>query len=57
MDRLEQLRANIQRVYLGNQPAINKLLVCLLARGHVLIEDVPGVGKTLLATALARSQD
>ena len=57
MDRLEQLRANIQRVYLGNQPAIDKLLVCLLARGHVLIEDVPGVGKTILAMALARSLD
>ena len=57
MDRLEQLRANIQRVYLGNQPAIDKLLVCLLARGHVLIEDVPGVDKTILAMALARSLD
>jgi len=57
MHRLDALRTNIQRVYLGNQAAIEKLLICLLARGHVLIEDVPGVGKTILATALARSLD
>lgn len=57
MHRLESLRANIQKVYLGNQSAIDKLIVCLLARGHVLIEDVPGVGKTMLATTLARSLD
>jgi MoxR-like ATPase len=35
--------------------AVDRLIVCLLARGHVLIEDVPGVGKTVLANALARS--
>ena len=57
MHRLELLRANIQSVYLGNQSAVEKLIVCLLARGHVLIEDVPGVGKTVLATSLARSLD
>jgi len=57
MQRLELLRANIQKVYLGNQSAVEKLIICLLARGHVLIEDVPGVGKTILATALARSLD
>ena len=57
MHRLESLRANIQRVFMGNQTAIEKMIVCLLARGHVLIEDVPGVGKTILATSLARSLD
>jgi MoxR-like ATPase len=57
MHRLEQLRSNIQRVYLGNRSAVDRLIVCLLARGHVLIEDVPGVGKTVLATSLARSLD
>jgi MoxR-like ATPase len=56
-NRIESLRANIQRVFLGNQAAVEKLLVCLLAKGHVLIEDVPGVGKTILATTLAKSLD
>ncbi len=57
MQQLDQLRANVQKVFLGNQAAIDKVLVCLLARGHALIEDVPGVGKTILATAIARSLD
>lgn len=57
MHRLERLRANIQRVYLGNQSAVERIITCLLARGHVLIEDVPGVGKTVLASALAKSLD
>lgn len=52
-----RLRENIRRVYLGNPRAIDLVLVGLLARGHVLIEDVPGVGKTVLAKALARSID
>lgn len=57
MKQLDQLRANVQKVFLGNLAAIDKVLACLLARGHVLIEDVPGVGKTILATAIARSLD
>ena len=54
---LDQLRANIQKCFLGNQQAIDKVIICLLARGHMLIEDVPGVGKTMLATSLSRSLD
>jgi len=54
---INRLRENIQRVYLGNSRAVDLVLVGLLARGHVLIEDVPGVGKTVLAKALARSID
>ena len=56
-DLLEKLRANIASVYLGDARAIDLLLVGLLARGHVLIEDVPGVGKPVLAKSLARSID
>jgi len=52
---VERLRASITSVYMGNSAAVDRLIVCLLARGHMLIEDVPGVGKTVLASALARS--
>ncbi len=55
--RLDQLRANVRKCFLGNQQAIDRVIICLLARGHMLIEDVPGVGKTMLATSLARSLD
>jgi len=52
-----RLRDAIAGVFLGNTEAIDRLLCCLLARGHALLEDVPGVGKTVLAHALARSVD
>lgn len=44
-------------MFLGNPRAVDQVICCIVARGHVLIEDVPGVGKTVLATALARSLD
>ena len=56
-ESIDQLRTNIRRVFIGNPGAVDQLICCLLARGHALIEDVPGVGKTLLATALAKSID
>jgi len=56
-DTIARLRDNILRVFLGNEGAVDRVICCLLARGHVLIEDVPGVGKTVLATALAKSID
>ncbi|MGI6097252.1 MAG: AAA family ATPase [Dethiobacteria bacterium] len=46
---------NIARVVVGKSEAVKLLIVALLAEGHVLLEDVPGVGKTLLAKTLARS--
>jgi MoxR-like ATPase len=54
---LERLRVNIASVFLGKPEAVQMGLVALVADGHMLIEDVPGVGKTLLAKALARSLD
>jgi MoxR-like ATPase len=56
-DSIAKLRDNISTVYLGNRAAVEQALCCLLARGHLLIEDLPGVGKTVLATAIARSVD
>ena len=50
-----RLEDNVGRVIRGKGEVIRLAVICLLARGHVLIEDVPGVGKTTLAQALARS--
>ena len=55
MQALNRLRANMDAVFFGRKEAVTQVLVGLLARGHVLIEDVPGVGKTVLARSLARS--
>ena len=57
LKRLERLHASIVRVIRGKTEIVDSLIAALLARGHVLLEDVPGVGKTTLAQALARSLD
>ncbi|MEO8288077.1 MAG: AAA family ATPase [Chloroflexota bacterium] len=50
-----RLQANVSKVIVGKQEEIELMLVAMLCEGHVLIEDVPGIGKTTLAKALARS--
>jgi MoxR-like ATPase len=52
-ERLESLRREVARVYLGSSRALDVMLVALLARGHVLLEGVPGVAKTTLVKAFA----
>ncbi|WP_221030443.1 AAA family ATPase [Actomonas aquatica] len=54
---VSKLRANMRRTIKGKDDVIDRTIVCLLARGHLLIEDLPGVGKTTLAYSLARSLD
>ena len=53
----EKIKANVQKVIVGKDEVIDLLMIALIASGHVLLEDVPGMGKTLLAKSLARSLD
>ena len=53
----EKLIANIERVMVGKRDTVELAVIALLCQGHLLIEDVPGVGKTMLARSLARSLD
>jgi MoxR-like ATPase len=54
-EKIEKLIANIEKVIIGKRSVVEKVVCAMLAGGHVLIEDVPGVGKTLLAETLAKS--
>ncbi len=53
--QLERVLARLEEVILGKRQALRLTLACVLARGHLLVEDVPGVGKTTLSHALART--
>ncbi len=55
--RFDELVANTERVIQGKRQVVDQVLSCLIAEGHAIIEDVPGVGKTLLAKSIARSID
>ncbi len=54
---LQTLKENIKKVMIGNERTIDWILTSVLARGHVLLEDMPGTGKTVMARALAKSVD
>lgn len=56
-DLAKGLEENINRVFIGKADVVENLLICLFAGGHILLEDVPGVGKTTLAGVLARSME
>lgn len=53
--KIENLIENISTVIVGKEKVVEKVLVCLLCKGHVLIEDIPGVGKTTMVHSLAKS--
>ena len=52
-DTIDRIAANVGRVIIGKDSAVRLAMVALLSRGHVLVEDVPGVGKTMLARSIA----
>lgn len=52
---LNRIRTNIARVMVGKQETIDLILIALISRGHVLLEDIPGIGKTTLVSALGKS--
>ncbi len=52
---IQKIRDNIGKVMIGKQDTLDLLLIALVSRGHVLLEDIPGIGKTTLVSSLARS--
>ncbi len=54
LDKLKHIQSLLSEVVLGKKPEVRLALACLLSKGHLLIEDIPGVGKTTLVQALAR---
>ncbi len=52
---IKRIETNIKRVFKGKDEVVRNVIICLFADGHLLIEDIPGVGKSILAQALAKS--
>lgn len=57
MNKVKEIISNMEKIMVGKRSVIEKLMIALLTNGHVLIEDVPGVGKTQCVGALAKSVD
>src|SRR4051794_14160907 len=55
MDIVQKIREQVRRAVVGQEAVVDQVLACCLAGGHVLIEGVPGLGKTLLVKALAKT--
>ena len=56
-DKALDILNNLKKIIIGKDDVLKNVLICLLARGHLLIEDVPGVGKTTLVKVLAKSMN
>ncbi|MBR5649142.1 AAA family ATPase [Pseudobutyrivibrio sp.] len=56
-EKIQKLKSNMEQRIVGKGPVLDKIIACLLADGHVLLEDVPGVGKTSIVKALSDSID
>ena len=56
-DLADRVKENVGKVIVGKSQVIDLVLIALISSGHILLEDVPGMGKTLLAKSLAKSLD
>ena len=55
MDKLNQIQDEVNKIIKGKNEVVQKVLAAILAGGHILMEDIPGVGKTTLATTFAKT--